>query len=164
MADSLVVHGRARTAVSTVDQAYQELGLLRGASAQLIRRKYLQLSIRHHPDKQQGPGASSDPHAFNRINDAYNTLLNNPIAQIDRANAERDAEFNAALDAELEAEFAKLDARKMQREKTEQLEFERRQERRQADNMSKGEARDKHAWDFPPAVLFNDRSLITRNA
>ena len=61
----------------TADQAYNVLGLNRGASLSRIRQSYLRLSIQHHPDKQSAAAGHGDA-AFIEINRAYETLKSHP--------------------------------------------------------------------------------------
>ena len=84
----------------SADEAYAVLGLQRGASLQHIRRTYLKLSIRFHPDKQRSSQDDIEgTNSFVRINAAYTTLLSHRVARLDRDWAEREAGLAADIAA-----------------------------------------------------------------
>lgn len=61
-------------AVATERNYYEILGVKRGASAEEIRRAYLDLAKRHHPDKTGGDKKAEEK--LKEINAAYDTLKN----------------------------------------------------------------------------------------
>lgn len=146
----------------SADKAYAILGLLRGASHREIRRAYLRLSIRHHPDKQSD--AAADPTAFLEISKAYQTLLSHRVAQFDREQVEREQAINKDIEA-AEAELAKLEESFRQKNQElaerERHAYELRQEKRkQAEGLHFREAFEKYAKDRPPAVEFQGRLFL----
>ena len=60
---------------------YEVLGLARGAAPSVVRKRYLELALRYHPDKRaqrQGMGAEvgavGDDAAFQKISHAFRTI------------------------------------------------------------------------------------------
>ncbi len=52
---------------------YQILGLNSNASDSEVKRRYKQLALKYHPDKNETPDASEK---FQKISDAYNSIIN----------------------------------------------------------------------------------------
>jgi molecular chaperone DnaJ len=53
---------------------YEVLGVPRGASEDDIKKAYRKLAMKHHPDRNQGAGASSSEEKFKEAKEAYEVL------------------------------------------------------------------------------------------
>jgi len=90
----------------TVEQAYRALGLQQSARRAQIRRAYLKLALKRHPDRR---GASEGGDAFRRLKAAYDRLLAH--CQLEEELEELGVELEAS-----ERELAELETRRSDRE------------------------------------------------
>ena len=72
--DASFVERRPPTRSSTTASLYDVLGVSPTASRLEIRRAYMSLALRHHPDKNPGDAAAAE--RFRAVNSAYEVLYN----------------------------------------------------------------------------------------
>ncbi|WP_339020624.1 J domain-containing protein [Spiroplasma endosymbiont of Atherix ibis] len=58
---------------SQLDQAYQALGLVRGCSLKEVKKRYIELAKKNHPDKN--PNNVEAQAEMTKINNAYETIV-----------------------------------------------------------------------------------------
>ena len=149
---------------AAIEQACRVLSVQPGSSLLTLKRAYYKLALKTHPDK---PGGSDDK--YREVQEAYQLLCDNPLADFYRTQDENDAAAREEMAAG-EAELAQLERQRREREKREQhfkdrtaLDADRRQQERRRERLLRPEdAFFKYAHRSAPAVLFENEYYIDK--